>query len=123
MAKVFNAAIFNNIVLSSFVQLIGSDDSVVIDLNASNFWRIPMTGDIAAFSFMNLPTVDNQLASVQIVLEGDGTPRSIVWPMGTLWAASTEPTLSGGTDVVQLVSWDRGTSWLGFLLGQDFGAP
>jgi hypothetical protein len=120
---VFNTLIGSNIVLTARQVSIDNLGGLALDLAAANFFVADLTDDIAALSVLNVPAADFQLASLQIAFVADGTPRTIAWPAGTLWAGGAAPTPSSGAgeiDIFQLESYDRGASWFGFTLGQAF---
>ena len=58
-----------------------------------------------------------------IFFTADGTQRSITWPASVKWAGNTAPTMtatSGKVDIVTFVTNNGGTTWYGFVGGQNF---
>jgi hypothetical protein len=59
-----------------------------------------------------------------MVVKQDATGgRTMAFPASVKWPGGTAPTLSTGAnaiDVLSFVSYDNGTTWLGFVGGQDF---
>jgi hypothetical protein len=52
----------------------------------------------------------------------NNTPNQNVTWTNVKWAGGVKPTLSGAgkIDVFSFVTYDKGTSWLGFIGGQNF---
>lgn len=84
-------------------------------------WRLVLDAATVTLSFANVPTV----ASVLLRLVQDATGgRAVTWPASVKWANRAVPVLSstgGAIDVVWLDTENGGTTWLGALVGQDFG--
>ncbi len=61
---------------------------------------------------------------VRLVLQQDNIgSHTVTWPASVLWPAGSAPTLSTGinrTDIVDLISINSGTEWLGVLVGADY---
>lgn len=63
---------------------------------------------------------------VRLVLrQGSGGPWSVTWPSNTTWNTGTAPTLAtatGAADLIELMTVDGGTNWLGVALVTGAGA-
>lgn len=72
-------------------------------------------------------TISNAVAtgtahSFVITFTNDGTVRTITWPASVKWSAATAPTMTGtngAKDVLTFTTYDGGTTWMGFVAGQD----
>jgi len=96
--------------------------AVAVDLNSQNVIVWTLTGNVT-ISFSNPPTA-SQALSITFVLTQDGTGgRTVTWPAAVRWPGGVGPTLSGAgkQDVITLITWDGGTSYLGFVAGQNYG--
>lgn len=99
----------------------GVTGAVAVDLNNQNILIWTLTGNVT-ISFSNPPTA-SQVLSITFVLTQDGTGgRTITWPAAVKWPGGVGPTLSGANkqDVITLITWDGGTSYLGFVAGQNY---
>lgn len=98
-----------------------SSTSYAIDLQNGNVFNITLTGS-CLFSFSN-PPASGKACSITLILTQDGNGnRSASWPASVKWPSATAPTLSAGSgdvDIIQLMTVDGGTTWLGFLAGLD----
>lgn len=89
----------------------------VMDCAVSNVFSATLTAPVT-FSFTNVPAVDGAYACT---LELNAAGHAVTWPTGTIWAAATPPTLSAGKDVFVFFTRDGGTTWHGFVSGQEMG--
>ncbi len=76
------------------------------------------------FTISNPPT-SGKAGSFTLAITGDGNSRPPVWTgMGTVkWAAAAAPTITitnGKTDILTFLTYDGGTTWYGFVGGQNF---
>lgn len=88
------------------------------------------SGNVVAFTLtanctFTFPTVVNDGAySFTLVLVQDGTgSRTATWPAAVKWPAASAPTLTttaSRRDVLTFVTYDGGTTWLGFVAGQNY---
>lgn len=91
-----------------------------VDLADGNVHDVTLTDDCTL-------TFDGSAASVAcgftLILRQDGSGSHVVtWPGSVVWPSGTPPTLSSGAndvDVLTFLTVDNGTTWLGFVAGQD----
>ena len=57
--------------------------------------------------------------TLRIAQDSQSSGYSVTWPTGTVWPTATPPTLSAGTDVFVFFTNDGGTTWYGFVSGQE----
>lgn len=76
----------------------------------------------ATLSLSNVPTASYTFMATFVITQDATGGRSMTWPGSVKWPGGVAPTLSGAnkTDVISLMTWDAGTSWLGFIAGQNF---
>ena len=86
-----------------------------INCSAANNFTANLSNPMT-ISFTNVPAVDGAYAcTLKITANGN----AVFWPTGTVWPKATAPTLSTGTDVFVLFTTDAGTTWYGFVSGQE----
>jgi hypothetical protein len=57
-----------------------------------------------------------------LILEADGTQRTITWPASFLWSGGTAPTITSTNakkDAIVFMTYDAGTTFLAFVAGQN----
>jgi hypothetical protein len=89
----------------------------VLDCSVSNVFSAVLTTPVT-FSFTNVPAVDGAYACT---LDLTAAGNAVTWPAGVVWAAATPPVLSAGRDVFVFFTRDAGTTWNGFVAGQEMG--
>jgi hypothetical protein len=87
----------------------------VLDCSLANVFSATLS-TATTFSFTNVPAVDGAYACT---LKLASAGNAVTWPTGTVWSKATPPTLSAGTDVFVLLTMDAGTTWYGFVSGQE----
>jgi hypothetical protein len=89
----------------------------VLDCDVSNIFSAVLTAP-TTFSFTNVPAVDGAYACT---LDLTAAGNAVTWPAGVVWPTATPPTLSAGRDVIVFFTRDAGTTWNGFVAGQEMG--
>jgi hypothetical protein len=100
-----------------------SSGTLTVDLSAANVFTVSLNADITTLTISNTLATSNTSTGFTLVLTADGTARTITWPASVKWSGGTAPTLTSTNnkiDVLSFVSYDQGTSWLGFVGGQNF---
>ncbi len=91
-----------------------------IDLTNGNVHRIVLDAN-CTLTFSG--TAASVACSFTLIVVQDGTgSRTITWPASVDWPAATAPTLSTGAndvDILVFLTVDNGTTWYGFVSGQD----
>ncbi len=86
-----------------------SGNPVDIDLTLGNVVTATING-ATTFTFSNPPATG--IGGGFLLILTNGGSATINWPTGTKWASATAPTLTAsGTDVLQFVTTDTGTTW------------
>jgi len=99
-----------------------SANSLTLNLSNATFFVVNLNSPITSFVFSNPPT-SPKVFSFTLQFIADGTLRSITWPTSVRWASSTNPTptsTNGKIDIFTFVTHDGGTTWFGFISGQNF---
>jgi hypothetical protein len=100
-----------------------SSGTLTVDLSAANVFTVSLNANITTLTISNTLATSNTSTGFTLVLTADGTARTITWPGSVKWPAGTAPTLTstnGKIDVLSFVSYDQGSTWLGFVGGQNF---
>jgi hypothetical protein len=106
----------NSVKSDSFVET-HSVTTGVLDCSVSNIFSAVLTGPLV-LSFTNVPAVDGAYACT---LELEAAGNAVTWPTGIVWPEATPPTLSAGRDIIVFFTRDAGTTWNGFVAGQEMG--
>ena len=99
-----------------------SANSLTLNLSAATFFVVNLTAPITSLVFSNTPA-SPKVCSFTLQFTADGTARSVTWPTSVKWAGGTTPTLtstSGKIDILSFLSHNGGTTWFGFVSGQNF---
>lgn len=93
-----------------------------LDLANQSYFAYTLTGNVT-FSFSNVPGAGSAIC-VTLELTQDGTGgRTITWPGSVVWPSGLAPTptaTAGKRDIFTLMSRDGGTTWFGFVAGQNY---
>jgi hypothetical protein len=83
---------------------------------------VSLNANITTLTISN-PAASGTAHGFSIIFTADGTSRSITWGASIKWANGSSPTLTstnGKIDVFNFITTDGGTSYLGFIAGQNF---
>ena len=72
---------------------------------------------------MTLPSGARSVTLTFVFTNTDGNNYTINWPANTKWAGGTSPTMTStqnNSDIVSLSTVSGGSSWFGFIGGQEF---
>jgi len=99
-----------------------SGASFDVDLDDGNLQEVTLTAD-CTMTFSN-PASSGRVSGFTLIIKQDGTGGwTPTFPASVLWAGGTGPTVSSGVsaiDVFVFYTHDAGTTWYGFVSGQDF---
>jgi uncharacterized protein YjbI with pentapeptide repeats len=99
-----------------------SSGTLTLNLETSNIFTVSLNAAITAITISN-PPASGSGGSFTLIFTADGTARAVTWPSSIKWAGGTAPTLtstSGKADSFAFFSSDGGTSWQGYVGGQNF---
>jgi hypothetical protein len=100
-----------------------SSSALTLDLNNSQVFTVSLNSNISTLTISNTDSRANTVQGFTLILTADGTARTISWPASVKWPSGTGPTLTstnGKVDILSFVSPDNGTTWYGFVGGQNF---
>lgn len=86
------------------------------------FYVASFNANVTTLTLSN-PPASGRLGSIVLMLNGDGTVRTITWPASVKWAGGTGPTFTGTLNKVDIVTFftrDAGTTWFASVLGLNF---
>lgn len=99
-----------------------SGGAITYDLSTGTHFETALTGN-ATVTISNVPNPSNGVVAFTVKFTADGTLRDFTWPAAVVWAGGVEPAFTSTNnkrDVFTFVSWDAGTTWFGFVGGQNF---
>jgi hypothetical protein len=94
---------------------------MTLDCNSANVFTCALTGNVTTLTINNIPT-SGLAIGITLILEADGTQRTITWPASFLWSNGTAPTTTATNtkkDVIVFMTYDQGTTFLAFVAGQN----
>jgi membrane-bound inhibitor of C-type lysozyme len=100
-----------------------SSGTLTVNLNNANVFTCTLNANITTLTISNVVAASGYAMGFTLIFTADGTARSVTWPASVKWAGGTAPTLTSTNtkkDVLSFVSTDNGTTWLGFVGGQDY---
>lgn len=99
-----------------------SGAAYVVNLANGNVYELTLTASPVSISFTN-PPATGKAGSVTLILIQDSTgSRTITWPASVKWSNASAPTLTttaNAVDIIQLLTTNGGTTWQGFLAGNN----
>ncbi len=101
------------------VNTIGSTGGGTQDVDLTLGRMVNLTVDTSAntLTFSN-PTATGTLDGFIVNITNGGS-QTVNYPAGVDWIAATAPTLTAsGVDTLVFLTWDGGTTWFGFVVGQ-----
>jgi hypothetical protein len=100
-----------------------SSGTLTLNLNDAQVFDVSLNANITTLTISNVDSSSNTVNSFTVIFTADGTVRTITWPAAVKWPGGTGPTMTGTNgkkDVLSFLSPDNGTTWLGFIGGQNF---
>ena len=100
-----------------------SSGTLTLNLNTAQVFDVSLNANITTLTLSNVDATSNTVNSFTLIFTMDGTARTVTWPTAVKWPGGTAPTLTstnGKKDVFSFLSPDNGTTWLGFVGGQNF---
>lgn len=95
--------------------------SLVIDLSLGNAFDVALNQSVSSMTISGAPASGTvQVFAIQFT--ADGTSRTIAWPASVRWANNASPILTataGKVDTFVFYTDDGGTSYYGFITGQN----
>ena len=96
-----------------------SSGVMTLDCNSGNVFTHALTSNVTTVTINNIPTSGSAIG-LTLILEADGTQRTITWPASFVWSGGVAPTLTATLnekDVIVFTTYDAGTTFLAFVAG------
>ena len=113
---------FDNGIYEEHTSITSSSGAATINLRDGTFFEHDLTEDVT-YTFSN-PAASGKASAFILKVIQDATARTITWPASVDWNASTAPVLSTTNnycDIFGFFTFDGGTTYYGFVLGQNMG--
>ena len=97
-----------------------SAGTLTLDLSTAGVFYVSLNADITTLTISN--TQSTGASAFTLVFTADGTARSVTWGGSILWPAGASPVLTstnGQEDIFSFMTLDGGTTWMGFVGGQN----
>jgi hypothetical protein len=98
-----------------------STGTLTLNLENGNVFEVSLNANVTTLTISN-PPASGTAGSFTLKLQADGTARTITWGAAVKWPGGTAPTLTSTNnkvDVLVFVTMDAGTTWYGFVAGQN----
>ena len=101
---------------------ISNANALDIDATTASVFTINLDKNITAFN-VTLPSGARSVTLTFVFTNPDGANYTINWPANTKWSGGTSPTMTStqnNSDIISLSTISGGSSWFGFVGGQEF---
>jgi hypothetical protein len=98
-----------------------SAGALTLNLTSASLFYVNLNAAITTFTLQNVPASPS-VHSFTLQFIGDGTARTVTWPVGTRWAGGTNPTITSTlnkVDTFTFMTHDGGTNWFAFVSSQN----
>jgi hypothetical protein len=98
-----------------------SSNILTLNLNNGNIFNVLLNANILTITISNIPSSTHNI-SFTIIFTADGTARAVNWPNTVIWPSGNAPSITstaGKIDVFSFTSNDGGSTWIGFVGGQN----
>lgn len=105
------------------ISAVTASASTTIDCSLGNNFDISLSASITSLSFTNVPANRRLYPCTLILIQDAVGGRTVSWPASFKWSGKVAPTLTataGGIDIITIVTYDGGTTWLATVAGQNF---
>ena len=106
----------------TYVNNATATGAVTLDCATAAVFTMLLTGNVTSLAFSNVPSSISFMITLVITQDGTGG-RTFAWPGTIRWASAAAPTITSTlskTDVISLLTFDGGSSWFGFVAGQNY---
>lgn len=105
------------------ISAVTASASTTIDCSLGNNFDISLSASITSLSFTNVPANRRLYPCTLILIQDAVGGRTVSWPAGFKWSGKSTPTLTstaGGIDIITMITYDGGATWLATVAGQNF---
>jgi len=99
-----------------------SAGALTLNLATGTLFSVNLNAAISTFTFQN-PPASPKVFSFTLQFVADGVQRTVAWPAAVKWSYGSAPVLTSTLnkiDTFTFLTHDGGTSWFGFVSGQNF---
>lgn len=96
-------------------------NSLTLDLSQGNIFNVALNANLLTIIISNIPSTSHNI-NFTLILTADGNGRSVRWPASVVWPGGIAPSITstnGKIDVFSFSSTNGGTTWYGFIGGQN----
>jgi hypothetical protein len=96
---------------------------ITLDLSVSQVFFITLSSSINTLNIVNTPAASNRSTGFTLIISMNTPFSTITWGSKIRWAGNTPPVLSSAAnkvDIFSFVTVDAGTSYFGFIGGQNY---
>jgi hypothetical protein len=120
-AQTFSSSIKTTSIIETFSAPSITSNVLTIDLTQGTVFNVTNSANINTFTISNATASTAQ--AFTLVMTSNGSSRTQTWGSSVKWPGGTAPTLtatSGKVDVLTFVTNNGGTTWYGFVGGQNY---
>jgi hypothetical protein len=95
---------------------------LTLDLSTANTFTVTVNNNVTTLTIQNPPAA-TFAGSFTLITTGNGNAYTWAWPASVVWVGGNIPTITSGNnkrDIYGFVSTNQGTTWYGFIGGQNF---
>jgi len=96
--------------------------ALTVNLALGTLFAVTLSSNMSTLTISNVPAAGS-VGQFSLVITANGSSFTWTWPTTFKWAGGSAPTLSTGNnkkDVLSFITDDGGSTWLGFVGGQNF---
>ena len=105
----------------AYSAVTSSSNTATLDFSAATVFQLTLSENVTTFTWNNAPSSGTAFGFTLRVVQG-ASAYAITWPAAVDWPGAGAPTLSSGNgdvDVFAFFTTDGGTTYYGFIAGQD----
>jgi len=105
------------------ITLTPVSNTITLDLSVSQVFFITLSSSINTLNIINTPAAPNRSTGFTLIISMNTPFSTITWGSKIRWAGNTPPVLSSAAnkvDIFSFVTIDAGTSYFGFVGGQNY---
>ncbi len=114
---------FDNGCVGDSTALTSSSGSLTLNCRDGNDFTLTLTESVTSMTISNPPASGRDFTfSMKVVQDASASGYTISWPSSVDWPSGTAPTLTSTASAVDyfvLITNDGGTTFYGFVMGQD----
>lgn len=97
--------------------------ALTLNLENGNVFGVTLNQSVSALTISNPSPTGTSCSFTLALTNSGGGAYTITWPASVRWSGGVSPTLTatnGKVDILTFVTWDAGSTWYGFVAGQNF---